>query len=174
MKLNKHRFKIIEEPEKVYYNAKSVELRQKLNIAFSKSVQENEMTGILGKYQKQSDTYKIKYIYSRNAQLQPRTFERHYLIVSVGEDKNGAYVEYTLVYDRFIEPLIKISYLFTVAILILCMIFLMNKQMISKLSAYMLSAICAASSLVLLKKPKETAEESRKIIAIFEKIIKNF
>lgn len=174
MKLNRKHYKVIENPRKAYFDMTTLELRQKLNMAFSKTISEDDMTGILGKYQKNKDRYKVKYIFSRNAQLQPRTYERYYVLAEVGEDDNGTYLEYALVYDRFYEPIVRISYILTVLLLIACMMFLMKKEMLDKVSAYTLSAICTATIVVVFKKSRETEEISRKTLKILEKNIKNF
>lgn len=173
MKLNKYRYKVIEEPKRLYFDTESVELRQKLNTAFLKSVQKDEMTGIVGKYKKRSDLYKVKYIYSRNAQLQPKTYERYYMLAEVGTDETGAYAEYALVYDRLFEPLVRISYVLTVLLLIACIMFCAEKKLLDKFSAYAISAVAALTVPVIFKKSCETAGKSRETVKIFEKLLKS-
>lgn len=173
MKLNKYRYKVIEGAKKEYFYMSSVELRQKLNIAFEKSIQEEELTGVIGKYQKHGDRYKIKYIYTRNAQLQPKTYERYFLLAEVGTDEKGTYAEYALVYDRLFEPLVRISYVLTVLLIIGCLLLLMKNERLDRFSAYALSLIAAATVPVVFKKSRETEETSRKTVDIFEKTLKN-
>lgn len=172
MNLNKYRYKIVEEPRKMYFDCETEELKSKLDIAFAKTVKEDETTGILGKYKKHSNRYKIKYIYSRNAELQPKTFERYFVLAETGADESGAYIEYALVYDKLFEPLVRISYILTVLLIISCFMTLMQKGLIDKTTAYTLSLVSASTVIVIFKKSKETAEESKKTLKIFEKLLK--
>lgn len=174
MEINKTRYKILTQPQKIYCGAETSELRQRLNIAFAKTVSEDETTGILGKYLKHSGKYRIKYIYARNAQLQAKTFERYYLLAEVGADEKGAYTEYALVYDRLYEPAVRSLYVLTVLLLILCMLLLVKKKLLDRFSAYTLSAIAVSTVFIVFKKSRETEEEAAKAVKIFEKLLKNF
>ena len=80
-------------------------------MAFKTPTAEDDMTGIFSKYNKLDKMYKLKYIYVRNNQLQPQTFDRYHYLVDVGEDEKGTYVEYALVYDRLFDPLIRLVYI---------------------------------------------------------------
>ncbi len=128
------------------------------------------MTGILGKKLKRGNMYKIKYIHSRNNQLQPRTYERYYLLAETGEDENGVFLECVQVHDRLFEPIVKIAYIFTAALIIACLFFLVHRKSLDKASAYTISAVAAASVLLLFKKTNESADCCEKA----EKVLKKY
>lgn len=171
MELNKLRYKILNGSEKVYFSISEEELRKKLNDKFSKSVAEDDMTGILGKYKKHNDFYKIKYIYTRNNQLQPKTADRYYIIAKTGTDEKGTYLEHLRVYDRFVDPMIRISYVFTVTLIILCLFYLMSKNMLDKFSTYILSGVAFSTVFIVMKKPNESEEYSKKAEVLLKKLI---
>ena len=171
MKINKRKYKIIGESHKIYCDMPTVKLREKLNVALSKPYSEDDMTGILGKYLKREDLYRVKYIFSRNRQLQPRTFDRYYLLAEVDSDENGSYVEYVMVYDKLFEPLIRTVYILAAAAAIVYLYYMYRKQVMNVFSAGVLAAIIVASALVMFKKSNETAEECKKAEKILKRLI---
>ena len=76
MEINKIHYKQLSEPKKIYIGASTLKIREKLNIAFKNPTAEDDMTGICGKFYKLDKMYKVKYIYTRNKQLQPMTVDR--------------------------------------------------------------------------------------------------
>lgn len=171
MEINKTRYKVLEKPHKLYLDMTTLEIREKLNIAFLKPVSEDDMTGILGKYLKADKLYRIKYIYTRNKQLQPQTFDRYYYLLDVDEDENGFYVEYALVYDKLFEPLVRTAYILAALAVAAYIAYMGYKNAISRFSAGVLIIIVLSTVGVIFKKPKETAEECKKAERIIEKII---
>lgn len=174
MEISKFRYKICREAQRQYLDGSTAEVRAKLNSAFRTAVAEGETTGIFGKYMKRGGYYRIKYIYTRNRQLQPQTFDRYYYILTVGSDSKGSYVEYTEVYDKLYDPLIRLVYILSALAVIGYLFYMYKKQIMSPMSVGVLSAVIAASVLVLFKKPRETAEECTKAEKILEKVISGF
>lgn len=171
MEINKTRYKVLEKPHKLYLDMTTLEIREKLNIAFRKPVSEDDMTGILGKYLKADKLYRIKYIYTRNKQLQPQTFDRYYYLLDVDEDENGTFIEYMLVYDKLFEPLVRTVYILVALVVILYLAYMCYTNTISRFSAGVLIIIVLSTVGVMFKKSKETAEECKKSEIIIEKII---
>lgn len=171
MKINKWKYKIIGESHKIYCDMPTVKLREKLNVALCKPYSEDDMTGILGKYLKREDLYRIKYIFSRNRQFQPRTFDRYYLLADVNSDENGSFVEYVMVYDKLFEPIIRSIYILAAASAKAYLYYLCRMQAMNVFSAGVLTAIIAASALVMFKKSSETAEECKKAEKILNHLI---
>lgn len=171
MEINKTRYKVLEKPHKLYLDMTTLEIREKLNIAFLKPVSEDDMTGILGKYLKADKLYRIKYIYTRNKQLQPQTFDRYYYLLDVDEDENGTFIEYMLVYDKLFEPLVRTAYILAALAVAAYLAYMGYKNAISRFSAGVLIIIVLSTVGVIFKKPKETAEECKKAERIIEKII---
>ena len=171
MEINKTRYKVLEKPHKLYLDMTTLEIREKLNIAFLKPVSEDDMTGILGKYLKADKLYRIKYIYTRNKQLQPQTFDRYYYLLDVDEDENGTFIEYMLVYDKLFEPLVRTAYILAALAVAAYLAYMGYKNAISRFSAGVLIIIVLSTLGVIFKKPKETAEECKKAERIIEKII---
>ena len=127
------------------------------------------MTGIFGKYYKLDKMYKVKYIYARNKQLQPMTFDRYHYLLDVGEDENGTYIEYAMVYDKLYDPLIRIVYILAVFAVLLYLLYLYKMNAMSFFSASVLGVIVMSSIALVLKKSRETKEECIKV----EKLLKN-
>lgn len=171
MEINKIRYKALEKPHKIYLDMTTLEIREKLNIAFLNPVSDGDMTGIIGKYIKTEKLYRIKYIYTRNKQLQPQTFDRYYYLLDVGKDENGAYIEYMLVYDKLFEPLIRTAYILAVLAVSAYLAYMGYKNAMSRFSAGVLIIIVLSTVGVIFKKSKETAEECKKAERIIEKII---
>lgn len=171
MEINKTRYKVLEKPHKLYLDMTTLEIREKLNIAFLKPVSEDDMTGILGKYLKADKLYRIKYIYTRNKQLQPQTFDRYYYLLDVDEDEKGTFIEYMLVYDKLFEPLVRTAYILAALAVAAYLAYMGYKNAISRFSAGVLIIIVLSTVGVIFKKPKETAEECKKAERIIEKII---
>lgn len=174
MNINNRKYKAVGESRKIYCDLPAVKLREKLNIALSKSINEDDMTGILGKYLKKEGIYRIKYIYERNRQLQPRTFDRYYLLAEIGSDEDGTYVEYVMVYDKLFEPFVRTVYIFAAAAAIAYLYYMYRRQVMNIFSAGVLSVIIAATVPVMFKKSKETAEECKKAEKILYHIISDF
>lgn len=174
MNINKRKYKTIGESHKIYCDMPTVKLREKLNIALSKPYSEDDMTGILGKYLKREDLYRIKYIFSRNRQLQPRTFDRYYLLAEIGSNENGSFVEYVMVYDKLYEPLVRAVYILAAAAAIAYLYYMYRQQAMNAFSVSVLSAIIGATVLVMFKKSSETAEECKKAEKILNRVISDF
>ncbi|MGN0569337.1 MAG: hypothetical protein ACI4N4_02410 [Candidatus Fimenecus sp.] len=171
MEISKIRYKALEKPHKVYLDMTTLEIREKLNIAFLNPVSKDDMTGILGKYLKTDKLYRIKYIYTRNKQLQPQTFDRYYYLLDVDEDENGAFIEYMLVYDKLFEPLVRTAYILAALTVAAYLAYMGYKNAMSRFSAGVLIIIVLSTVGVIFKKSKETAEECKKAERIIEKII---
>ena len=171
MEINKIHYKVLKESEKIYLDMSTVEIREKLNLSFKTPTVEDDMTGIFGKYDKLDKMYKVKYIYTRNNQLQPQTFDRYHFLVDIGEDENGAYIEYTMVYDKLVDPLIRLVYVIAVCAIIAYLFYLTNNGAMQKTSTMVMSAIIALSSVLVFKKSRETKEECEKAENLFKKLI---
>lgn len=171
MEINKIHYKVLKEPEKIYLDMSTVEIREKLNMAFKTPTAEDDMTGIFGKYNKFDKMYKVKYIYTRNNQLQPQTFDRYHYLVDVGEDEKGTYVEYAMVYDRLFDPLIRLVYVLAACAVIAYLFYLYKNNAMQKTTATVMSVIIALSSFLVFKKAKETQEECAKAEILFKKLI---
>ncbi len=170
MEINKIHYKQLTEIEKCYVDGTSLEVREKLNAAFKTPTAEEDMTGIFGKYYKLDKMYKVKYIYARNKQLQPMTFDRYYYLLDVGEDENGTYVEYAMVYDKLYDPLIRIVYIMAVFAVLLYLLYLYKMSVMSLFSAGTLGLIIVSSIALILKKSKETQEECKKTEVFLKKL----
>ena len=83
MNINKIHYKQLDDVKKIYFNMSSLELREFLNKKFKAPTAEDDMTGIFGKYYKGEKIYKVKYIYTRNNQLQPQTYDRYYYLLDI-------------------------------------------------------------------------------------------
>lgn len=171
MYINKTHYKVMDEPKKIYVDLSSLELREKLNVAFKKPTAEDDMTGIFGKYDKLDKMYKLKYIYTRNKQLQPLTFDRFHYLVDIGEDANGTFIEYVMVYDKLFDPLIRLVYIFAVCAIIGYLFYLFKNGAMSKFSAAFLSGLICLSVALVFKKAKESAEECKKAEILFKKLV---
>lgn len=171
MEIKKLHYKVLKEPEKIYVNMSTVEIREKLNMAFKTPTSEDDMTGIFGKYNKLDKMYKVKYIYTRNNQLQPQTFDRYHYLVDIGEDSNGTFVEYAMVYDKLFDPLIRLVYILAVCAIIAYLYYLYKNGAMQKITSMGMSVIIALSSILVFKKSKETQEECLKAEILFKKLI---
>ncbi len=169
MKINKIHYKQITETKKVYIDGTTLEIREKINASFKIPTAEDDMTGIFGKYYKLDKMYKVKYIYARNKQLQPMTFDRYHYLLDIGEDENGTYIEYAMVYDKLYDPLIRIVYILAVFAVLLYLLYLYKMNAMSFFSASVLGVIVMSSIALVLKKSRETKEECIKV----EKLLKN-
>ena len=118
MEINKFHYKQLTEPKKIYIDATTLKIREKLNVAFKTPTAEDELTGIFGKFNKLDKMYKLKYIHTRNKQLQPMTFDRYHYLVDIDEDENGSYIEYVMVYDKLYDPLIRLVYILAVCVVL--------------------------------------------------------
>ena len=78
MNINKTHYKVLSETKKVYLDKTTLEIRERLNALLKTPTAEEDLTGIYGKFYKLDKMYKVKYIYTRNKQLQPMTFERYH------------------------------------------------------------------------------------------------
>lgn len=170
MEINKFHYKVLSEPQKIYLEMPMVKIREKLNAAFKSPTQEDDMTGIFGKYAKLDKLYKVKYIYARNKQLQPQNFERYHYLLDVGEDEKGAYIEYAMVYDKLYDPLIRLVYIFAVCAVLAYLYNMYTKEAMSAASAGILGAVVLASIALVFKKSKESADECKKAEELLKKI----
>ena len=171
MEINKFHYKQLTEPKRMYIDATPLKIREKLNVAFKTPTAEDDMTGIFGKFNKLDKMYKVKYIYTRNKQLQPMTFDRYHYLVDVGEDENGSYIEYAMVYDKLYDPLIRIVYIIAVFAVLAYLFYAYKLGAMSIFSAGVLGAIVVASIILVLKKSKETKEECLKAEKLFKNLI---
>ena len=171
MNINKTHYKVLEEPVKIYVNMSTLEVREKLNAAFKNPTAEDDMTGIFGKYDKLDKMYKVKYIYTRNKQLQPQTFDRFHYLVDVGEDSVGTYLEYVMVYDKLFDPLIRLVYIFAVCAIIAYLFYLLKNGAMTKASAATLSGLICLSVILVFKKAKESADECKKAEILFKNLV---
>ncbi len=171
MEINNVHYKVLSEPQKIYLNMPTVKIREKLNVAFKNPTAEEDMTGIFGKYAKLDKLYKVKYIHSRNKQLQPETFDRYHYLLDVGEDENGAYVEYVMVYDKLYDPLIRLVYILAVCAVLAYLYYMYSQKVMTSLSAGVLGVIIAATVILVFKKSKESAEECKKAEILLKNLI---
>lgn len=171
MNINKLHYKVLSEPKKIYLDIPTVEIRQKLNTAFKTPTAEDDMTGIFGKFYKLDKMYKVKYIYTRNKQLQPQTFDRYHYLVDVSEDEKGSFIEYVMVYDKLYDPLIRMVYILAVFAVIAYLFYSFKTGAMSKMSAIVLSLIVSASVILVFKKHRETKEECGKAESLFKKLV---
>ncbi len=171
MNINKTHYKVIGESKKIYLHMTTLEIREKLNRAFKNPTVEDDMTGIFGKFYKLDKLYKVKYIYTRNKQLQPLTFDRFHYLVDVGEDENGAYLEYVMVYDKLFDPLIRLVYILAVCGILAYLFYLYKKETMGMYSACFLGALISLSVILVFKKAKESAEDCEKAEALFIKLV---
>ncbi len=172
MEINKIHYKVLSEPQKLYLDMPMLKIREKLNMAFKNPTAEDDMTGIFGKYAKLEKLYKVKYIHSRNNQLQPQTFDRYHYLLDIGEDENGAYIEYAMVYDRLYDPLIRLVYVLAVCAVLAYLYYLYSQKAMQSFSAITLGVIVTASVVLVFKKPKENAETCKKAELLLKKLIK--
>lgn len=171
MEINTIHYKKLSEPKKIYINTSTLKIREKLNIAFKNPTAEDDMTGIFGKYYKLDKMYKVKYIYTRNKQLQPMTFDRYHYLLDVDEDEKGAYVEYAMVYDRLYDPLIRFVYILAVCAVLGYLFYAQSLGAMNKMSAIVLGIIVTASIALVFKKSKETKSECEKAEMLLESLI---
>lgn len=173
MKLNKFKYKVLDETKKIYLNKTTEEIRIMINREFTTPVaqEDDEMKGIIIKYLKSEKMYRLKYIHSHNRQLQPETYDRYYYLVDVDEDENGAYLEYALVYDRLYEPLLRLVYILAALAAICYLIYSAKIGAMSSGAAKILAIIIGFSMIIIFKKPRESGEECRKAEDIFIKSI---
>ncbi|MBR5246847.1 MAG: hypothetical protein IKV25_05700 [Clostridia bacterium] len=162
MNINKTHYKILSEPKKLYLNMTTLEIRQKLNVAFKNPTAEDDLTGIFGKFYKLDRMYKVKYIYTRNKQLQPMTFERYHYLLDVGEDSQGSFIEYAMVYDKLYDPIIRLVYILAVCAVLAYLFYSYKVGTMNVFSASVLGILLASSVILVFKKGKETQEECAK------------
>ncbi len=171
MEINKLHYKKLSESKKIYIDATTLKIREKLNSAFRKPTAEDDLTGIFGKYSKLDKMYKVKYIYNRNKQLQPMTFERYHYFLDVGEDENGSYIEYAMVYNRLYDPLIRLVYILAVCAVLGYLFYAYKIGAMNILSAGVLGVAVLASVFLVLKKSKETQQECNKAEILLKRLI---
>lgn len=171
MNINKTHYKVLSETKKIYLDMTTLEIREKLNFAFKNPTAEDDMTGIFGKYYKLDKMYKLKYIYTRNKQLQPMTFDRYHYLVDIGEDEKGSYIEYVMVYDKLFDPLIRLVYILAVCAIIAYLFYLYKSNVMEKFSAGFMSILIALSTALVFKKAKESEEECKKAEKLFQKLV---
>lgn len=171
MEINKLHYKQLSETKKIYIDDTTLKIREKLNIAFKNPTAEDDMTGIFGKYYKLDKMYKVKYIYTRNKQLQPMIFDRYHYLLDVGEDQNGSYVEYAMVYDKLYDPLIRVVYIVAVFAILAYLLYSYKLGAMSIFSAGVLGAIVVSSIVLVFKKSKESQEECQKAEFLFKNLI---
>ena len=171
MEINKIHYKQLSEPKKIYIDASTLKIREKLNIAYKNPTAEDDMTGIFGKYYKLDKMYKVKYIYTRNKQLQPMTFDRYHYLLDVGEDENGSYVEYAMVYDKLYDPLIRLVYILAVCAVLGYLYYAQSSGAMTTMSAVVLGIIVTASIFLIFKKSKENKEDCQKAETLLKRLI---
>ncbi len=171
MEINRIHYKQLSEPKKFYIDASTIKIREKLNITFRNPTAEDDMTGIFGKYYKLDKMYKVKYIYTRNKQLQPMTFDRYHYLLDVGQDENGSYIEYAMVYDRLYDPLIRIVYILAVCAVLGYLFYAQSLGAMNTMSAVVLGVIVTASIFLVFKKSKETQEECQKAEILLKNLV---
>ncbi len=169
MKINKFHYKQLSNTQKLYIDYPEIIIREKLNSAFKNPTAEDDMTGIFGKYAKLDKMYKVKYIHSRNNQLQPQTFDRYHYLLDVGEDEKGSYIEYVMVYDRLYDPLIRIVYILAVCAVLGYLYYAYSQGAMQSFAAITLGIVVAASTALVFKKSKESKKECKKA----EELLKN-
>jgi|GEM_PF-6673839 len=173
MNINKTHYKILNETKKIYFNMSTLEIREKLNRCFKTPTIEEDMTGISGKFAKIDKLYKVKYIHSRDKQMQPQTFDRYHYLLDVGEDEKGSYIEYAMVYDKLYDPLIRFVYIFAVFAVIAYLYYQYIHNNISNVSAIALSALIIASVTLVFKKSKENADKCKSAEVLLENLLKD-
>ena len=171
MNINELHYKVLTEPKKIYLNMTTLEIREKLNVGFKNPTVEDDMTGIFGKYYKLDKLFKVKYIYKRNNQLQPLTFDRYHYLVDVDEDEKGSFIEYVMVYDKLYDPLIRLTYILAVCAIIAYLFYLYHSGVMQKFSTIFMSVIIFLSTILVFKKSRETQEECSKVEELFIKFI---
>ena len=171
MNINKTHYKVLSETKKIYLDMTTLDIREKLNISFKNPTAEDDMTGIFGKYYKLDKMYKLKYIYTRNKQLQPMTFDRYHYLVDIGEDEKGSYIEYVMVYDKLFDPLIRLVYILAVCAIIAYLFYLYKNNVMEKFSAGFMSVLIGLSTILVFKKAKESEVECKKAEKLFEKLV---
>lgn len=171
MEINKFHYKVMNEPQKIYLDMPTVKIREKLNAAFKNPTCEDDMTGIFGKYAKLDKMYKVKYIHTRNKQLQPQTFDRYHYLLDVGEDEKGSYIEYAMVYDKLYDPLIRIVYILAVCAVLAYLYYMYSQKVMTSLSAGVLGVIITATVALVFKKPKESEDKCKKAEELLKKLI---
>lgn len=171
MNINKTHYKLLSEPQKVYLDMSTLKIREKLNMAFINPTAEDDMTGIFGKYYKLDKMYKVKYIFERNKQLQPQTFDRYYYLLDVNEDEKGSYIEYAMVYDKLFDPLVRFVYVFAVVAVLAYLYYLYSQKVMQAFSAITLGVIVVASVALVFKKSKESADICGKAEKLLKKLI---
>ncbi len=171
MEINKIHYKQLSESKKIYIDASTLKIREKLNIAFKSPTAEDDMTGIFGKYYKLDKLYKVKYIYTRNKQLQPMTFDRYHYLLDVGQDESGSYIEYAVVYDKLYDPLIRLVYILAVCAVLGYLFYAQSLGAMNKMSAVVLGLIVTASIILVFKKSKESVEECQKAEILLKNLI---
>lgn len=172
MNINKTHYKVLSETKKIYLDMTTLEIRQKLNVAFKTPTAEDDMTGISGKFVKLDKLYKVKYIHSRDKQMQPQTFDRYHYLLDVGEDEKGAYVEYVMVYDKLYNPLTRLVYIFAVCAVIAYLYFQYINNNMSSASAILLSSLLVASIALVFKKTNESEEKCKNAEIFIENLLK--
>ncbi len=171
MKINNIHYKVLKEPQKIYFDMSTLTLREKLNVAFKSPTAEDDLTGIFGKYYKLDKMYKLKYIYERNKQLQPQTYERYYYLVDVGEDENGSYIEYAMVYDKLYDPVIRLVYVMAVCAVLAYLFYAYKIKAMSGFSASVLGILVSLSAVLVFKKVRESQAECEKAENLFKKLL---
>ncbi len=171
MEINKIHYKQLSGPKKIYIDASTLKIREKLNIAFKTPTAEDDMTGIFGKHYKLDKLYKVKYIYTRNKQLQPMTFDRYHYLLDVGQDENGSYIEYAMVYDKLYDPLIRLVYILAVCAVLGYLFYAQSLGAMNKMSAVVLGLIVTTSIILVFKKSKESVEECQKAEILLKNLI---
>ena len=152
MNINKTHYKVLSETKKVYLDKTTLEIRKRLNALLKTPTAEEDLTGIYGKFYKLDKMYKVKYIYTRNKQLQPMTFERYHYLVDIGEDEKGSYIEYAMVYDKLYDPLIRLVYILAVLGILGYLMYSYKLGAMSIFSAGVLGTIIVASVALVFKK----------------------
>lgn len=171
MEINKFHYKQLTEPKKIYIDATTLKIREKLNVAFKTPTAEDDMTGIFGKFNKLDKMYKLKYIYIRNKQLQPMTFDRFHYLVDVGSDEKGSFIEYAMVYDKLYDPLIRLVYIIAVFAVLAYLLYAYKLGAMSIFSSGVLGSIVTASVALVFKKSKESKEECQKAEILFKNLV---
>lgn len=171
MKINKLHYKQLSEVKKIYIDSTTLKIREKLNVAFKTPTAEDDVTGIFGKFYKLDKMYKVKYIYTRNKQLQPMTFDRYHYLLDVGSDEDGSYIEYVMVYDKLYDPLIRVTYVLAVFAILAYLLYSYKLGAMNIFSAGVLGVIVVASATLVFKKSKETQKECEKVENLFKNLI---
>lgn len=173
MKINKFQYEIIGEIKRQYVESSTLKIKENLNMTFKAPVTDSDTTGIYGKYLKRQGLYRIKYIHSRNNQLQPQTYDRYYYLVEIGEDEKGSYIEYAMVHDKLYDPLIRIVYLFVSLAACAYLYYMYISKILSSSAAGVLGAVILLTVLVTFKKSKESADKVQPAENIIEKLFEN-